>query len=117
MTNTMYRTIFTILFLLLPALLSAQNFDADAEKARLLIEAGKLNEATPITDRLLKQAATDTDATALNDLGVAFEDLGCYEMAEPFHKRALEIREKQKDQYGIVQSLCNLGILNKNLGR
>ncbi|MDR0327431.1 MAG: CHAT domain-containing protein [Planctomycetaceae bacterium] len=117
MTKTMYRSIFTFLFLLLPALLSAQNFDADAEKARLLIEAGKLNEAKPITDRLLKQAATDTDATALNDLGVAFEDLGCYEMAEPFHKRALEIREKRKDQYGIVQSLCNLGILNKNLGR
>ena len=115
----MYRYFFPFLFILFPLSLSAQNFDTDAEKSQQLIEAGRFDEAKPITARLLRQAASLSDASALTDIGIALEDSGRYTEAEPFHERALEINERQhgKNHSNTVPTLTNLAINYKERGR
>ena len=112
----MYRYFFALLFILSPTLLSAQT---DAERAATLIEGGRFSEAKQITDRLLRQATTLSDADALTNIGIAFEDSGRYPEAEPFFKRALEIYEKirGKDHPDTVPALTNLAINRKERGR
>ena len=115
----MFRYCFLFLFLLFPVLLPAQNFDADAKKAYEFIEDRKFDDAKQITDRLLQQATTLSDASALTDIGIALEDAGRYTEAEPFHKRALEINERHhgKNHSNTVPALTNLAINYKERGR
>ena len=115
-----YNLIF--LLFLSAALLPAQNrvaFEADAGKAYELLQAGKVDEAKPITDRLLQQATSLADAQALTDIGIAFEEKGRYSEAEPFHKRALEINQRQdgENHPDTARSLTNLAINYKERGR
>ena len=117
----MLRYSLLLLIVFSPTLLPAQNtasFVADAEKALELIESGKFVEVKPITDRLLQQAASVDNASALTDIGIALEDSGRYREAEPFHHKALEIHERQhgKDHSDTVPALTNLAINCKEQG-
>ena len=118
----MLRYRLLLLLFLFPALLWAQNpssFDANAERACQLIESERFDEAKRITDQLLRQATNVSDASALTDIGIAFEDKGRYNEAEPFHRRALEINERQygENHPGTVPALTNLAINYKERGR
>lgn len=109
--------------LLFGALLSAQDdgmtFEEEAAKVCELVENGKIGEAKRIVELLLRRANDATDAGALSDIGIAFENTGCLREAEPLHAKVLEIRERQlgKDHPETLQSLNDLAILYKNQGR
>jgi len=112
---TMYRYFFPILIVLFPTLLLAQT---DAERALKLIESEKFAEAKQITDRLLRQATTLSDADALTDIGIALEDSGRYVEAGPFHEQALKINAEKlgKNHPDTVPALTNLAINYKKRG-
>ena len=50
-----------------------------------------------------------TFAVVLNNLGIIYKEKGDYDKALEHHNRALEIRREHDHQYGICQSLNNLG--------
>ena len=115
----MFRYILLFLTFLSPALLSAQNFTSDAERVLQLIKSRKFDDAQRIADQLLRRAANVDDASALTEIGIAFEDSGRYVEAEPFHERALQIWEKQrgKNHPDTVPALTDLAINYKEQGR
>lgn len=57
----------------------------------------------------LKDDDIITFAVVLNNLGIIAKEKGDYEKALEQHYRALEIRREHNEQYGICQSLNNLG--------
>lgn len=70
-------------------------------------DEAEVNYTKAIT--FLKDDDQRTYAVVLNNLGIIAKEKGDYAKAFDYHNRALEIRREVDDQYGICQSLNNLG--------
>jgi tetratricopeptide (TPR) repeat protein len=56
-------------------------------------------------------------AASLNSLGIAYRNLGQYQLAIDYHQQSLAIQREIGDRYGEAACLGNLGIAYRNLGQ